>query len=284
MKILALIIVYNKRISDSLTFNNLKKIQQSFPSLDIVVFDNSTKDYKNKEYSLSHDIKYISKKSNIGLSKAYNIVLDTLSSEYNDNDLIVFLDDDTKVNKDYFIQLCKAARSKSKIDIFAPIIRGQDGVIYSPNNANFLKNHLLKDVKNIREIKNFNAISSCLAVRFRVFKKYRFDERLFLDEVDQKFCEDQRKLGRKFSLIYVVICQNFHQRDSQLDANTLWPRFKLRIRDIIVYGKLKGNQYLYIGFLKTNLLGIQYALKTKDSSLMAKTFKLSKYWMKEDIK
>ena len=48
MKILALIIVYNKRISDSLTFNNLKKIQQSFPSLDIVVFDNSTKDYKNK--------------------------------------------------------------------------------------------------------------------------------------------------------------------------------------------------------------------------------------------
>lgn len=284
MKILTLIIVYNKKISNSLTYNEIKNLQLNSSEINLVIFDNSTKDYKNEEFARLHNIQYISKNKNVGLSKAYNIVLDELANKYNDDDLVVLLDDDTKLNKNYFCQLSQMAKAKKNTDIFAPVIKGQNGVIYSPNSANFFKNHLVTDIKNIYKIKNFNAISSCLAIRFRVLKEYRFDERLFLDEVDQKFCEDQRKLGKNFSPINVIVFQNFHQRDSKLDSDTLWPRFKLRIRDIIVYGKLKGKGYTIVSFFKTNLLGIQYGLKTKDISLVVKTFKLSKQCMKEDIK
>ena len=183
------------------------------------------------------------------------------------------------MSRDYFKKLKKIAGLNEEVDIFAPIVKGQDGIIYSPNSSNFLKNHLIAGIADINKIKKFNAISSCLAIRFRVFDTYRFNESLFMDEVDQKFCEDQRNLNRKFEVIDVFVNQSFHQRNPELVANNFWPRFKIRVRDIMMYGKLKGKHYIFLAFVKSNLLGLQFAIKTKDKTIFYNTFKLSKSYL-----
>lgn len=283
MKILVLMVVYNKKITETVTYNNLIKIKKKLPQLYVVVVDNSTLEYHNENTAFPGDVKYIKMNGNAGLSKAYNTVLNYEINDFNQNDLLVFLDDDTDVNINYFKELIKDCDLNKETDIFAPIIKGQNNVIYSPNSSNFFKNNLISNLSDINKIKKYNAISSCMAVRFKVFKNYRFDERLFLDEIDQKFFDDQRRLKRKFSTLNIIINQNFHQRNSNLKSGPLWRRFKIRIRDIIIYGKIKGKRYCLLAYLKTNMLGIQFAAKTGDISIIKKTFGLSNYWLRKGI-
>ncbi len=253
--ITAVIVIYNKNVADSSTCRRIKEKGD----IDILIVDNSTVSNTNKKYCSENDIRYLSMEGNKGLSKAYNVALDCL----NESDVIIILDDDTEVSDAYFTELKKCLIKHPDVDIFAPIIKGQDGKIYSPNNYCFLKNKLVSNpMKEVRQ-SSFNAISSCLAIRMRVFNNYRYNEKLFVDEIDHCFFRDQRERKRKFGIINVVITQNFHQRENKLDPDKAWKRIKIRIIDIFRHARIIGQkEYVLIAFVKCCGLGIQMGKKT----------------------
>ena len=161
-------------------------------------------------------------------------------------------------------------------DIFAPIIKGQDGIIYSPNEFNFLKNHFISSPDQVVSQNAFNAIASCLAIRMRVFDDYRFNEKLFVDQVDQFFFCEQRSLGRKFGVIKVEILQHFYQRGATLTPEAGWRRLSLRIVDIFRHARLMGGKkYTLLAFVKCCGLGVQIGKKSKSIGVMFKAGLLS---------
>jgi len=270
-KIIAVIVVYNKEIKASITCATLNKI--NCRNLDILIVDNSTIENKNFEYCKNNKTQYISMGGNKGLSKAYNAAIDKCFASY---DLLILMDDDTEVTDEYFEALDKAVAENQDVDIFAPIVYGQDGVIYSPNEFNFLKNHFIQDKGQIVSQDKFNAIASMLAIRMRVFENYRFNEKLFVDQVDQFFFCEQREKGRKFMKMDCEIHQNFYQRGSTLTPEAGWNRLRLRIVDIMRHAKLMGGtKYCTLGLIKCCGLGVQIGKKSRSFAIPVKALSLS---------
>ena len=266
MKVTAAIVVYNKEIHESITFQRIKEVDEN---IDILVLDNSEEKNGNEAYCAEYGIRYISMKGNKGLSKAYNVAVDNSKN----SEVIVLFDDDTEVTAEYFEILIEALEECPDTDIFAPIIRGQDGIIYSPNKFNFLRNHFIKSPAQEIPQDSFNAIASCLAIRMRIFDDYRFNEKLFVDQVDQYFFCEQRKLGRKFGKLDIEILQHFYQRDSTLEPKKGWKRLKMRIIDIFRHARLMGEKkYIFLALIKCCGLGVQIGIKSASFMIVIKTF------------
>ena len=160
-KIAAVVVVYNKNVSESITCDRLLKLNRN--EVTLVIVDNSEKETTNDEYCRSRNIDYISMNGNKGLSKAYNRAVEFCKN--NETDVIVLFDDDTEITGEYFDKLEEEIISSPDVDVFAPVIFGQDEVIYSPNEFNFLRNHFITDENQIVSQDGFNAIASCLAIR-----------------------------------------------------------------------------------------------------------------------
>ena len=266
IKIVAVIVVYNKKIKESITFSRIKKMPDI--GIQVLVIDNSESEMGNGIYCMENRIKYISMNGNAGLSKAYNAAINAST----DSDIIVLLDDDTEITEEYFKILIKKASEYEDIDIFAPVIYGQDGVIYSPNEFNFLRNHFIKTPEQEVSQNAFNAIASCLAIRTRVFNGYRFNEKLFIDQVDQFFFCEQRKRKMKFLKLDVEIIQNFYQRGEILSKEAGWTRLRIRIIDIMRHARLMcETKYIIFSFIKCCGLGVQIGKKTKSILIVFKS-------------
>lgn len=133
-KIYAVIIIYNSEISESRSCLNISGIVDH--DINVVIVDNSTVINNNKKLAIEKDWYYISMNGNAGLSKAYNKVLDNITGD----GVVIWFDDDTDVTQEYFDVLEKALDDHPDCDIFAPMIQGQDGRFWSPNESRFLKN------------------------------------------------------------------------------------------------------------------------------------------------
>jgi len=253
----AVVVVYNKSIEESVTCKAIDKLKKF--NMEVVIVDNSERDFGNSGFCEKKRYTYISMDGNKGLSKAYNAAIDKVKA-----DIIILFDDDTEVTKDYFEELEKDVIEYPDVDIFAPVVYGQDGAIYSPNEFNFLRNHFICSENQEVEQSKFNAIASCLAIRSRVFDGYRFNEKLFVDQVDQYFFCEQRQMGREFMKMDAVINQNFYQRGGFLTADKGWKRVRLRLIDVMRHAQLMGGaKYRILGLIKSAGLSAQIAIKTK---------------------
>ena len=276
----AVILIFNKVISDSLTYNCISRMRLS--NLHILILDNSTKDFNNEKYSIDNNLMYLNMGGNKGLSIPYNKAIDFLFSykKMSDNDYIVWLDDDTELSSNYFNELFNKIKSYPSVDIFAPVVYGQDGIIYSPNNARYIKNNLVRNRKECFNLKKYNAINSCLCVKASIYSNYRYDEGLFLDQTDQKFFDDMRLYGCKFMTLDVNINQNFSQRGEKLDPKKMLFRYKIRVADIMNYGR-KSFYRLLLAFIKAFGLSAQIAIKTRSFKLflICTTITLKKFFI-----
>ena len=234
----AVVVLYNKKIQDSITISHLIRLQKE--NLHIIVLDNSTDDYvvENRGYFPIDLLTYYSMGENVGLSKAYNYALSILDNKSED-DIVIWFDDDTPVEQEYFDCL-KSKVADKRYDVFAPVIYGQNGVIYSPNKSGWLKGKYIKFPEQKIPQNKFNAINSCLAVRLKAYKGYTYDEGLFMDCVDTKLFDDFRKKKLKFCTLPVKIYQNFFQRSGNKDVQKYWNRFRIRIKDTMYYSSLNG--------------------------------------------
>ena len=180
-QIYALIVVYNKCLADSATINSL----EASDNVHFLVADNSTQDFGNKAFAEAHGYTYVDMGGNMGLSKAYNRVISMLDKT---DDLICLFDDDTTVDKQYFGTLSAAAAAHPDIDLFAPVVMDQKGIL-SPCLISGVACRRIKSVSDLPH-QGVSVINSGLAIRLKVFKNYRYDEGQFLDYVDHAFIRD----------------------------------------------------------------------------------------------
>ncbi len=257
----AVVVLYNKKIQESITVLNLLQLQEDY--LHIIVLDNSTNDYviNNKEYFPSNSLTYHSMGGNVGLSKAYNYALSLLKNKSED-DIVIWFDDDTPVDCNYFSCLKNKVIDK-KYDVFAPVIYGQDGVIYSPNELGWLKGKYIKSPEQRIPQNKFNAINSCLAVRLKAYEGYVYDEGLFMDCVDTKLFDDFRKKGLKFCILPIKIYQNFFQRTDNRNVQKYWNRFRIRIKDTLYYSSLNGFKAKVSGYIRILGWAVVYGVKLR---------------------
>ena len=274
MEYFAVVVIYNKLIQNSASITSLLKLEIS--NLHIIVIDNSLNEYVEQN-SISHKdlkLKYYSMYGNVGLSKAYNYVLNILKDK-DSNDIVIWFDDDTPVSKLYFDELYKISENLN-YDVFVPIIYGQNGVIYSPNKSGCLKGKYIKSANQKIPNNKFNAINSCLAVRLKVYKGYTYDENLFMDCVDTKLFDDFRKLNLRYYVLPVKIHQNFFQRSGNKNIQRYWNRFQIRIKDTMYYSSLGGFKRKVCGFIRIIGWGVVYAIKLKSLSFFIKCIKQMK--------
>lgn len=258
MNFFAIVVLYNTFVNDSITINNLKKIHSH--SIDIIVVDNSTEDFDNEKETKVNNWTYLSMHGNAGLSKAYNAALDYLKGK---DGIVIWFDDDTNVTQDYFDVLERSSFVNPQTDIFAPLIQGQDERFWSPNEYHWLKNKQLKRKEQKIDENRFNAINSCTAVRLSVYQNYRYTERLFLDQVDHQFFEDQRELGRKFKKLDVVIHHNFSTKSKMKSIENVKARYSLMIPDFLVFCNKSMPRYC-LGWIKIIGWGLRESLKYRN--------------------
>ncbi len=260
------IVVYNKSIKDSITLNSIK--DNAIPNDNVVLVDNSTSDFGIGEYCQSLGYNYISMNGNAGLSRAYNKALDYLNQKARPNDIVMWLDDDTEVTKEYFEMLQEEVIKDVKSEIFMPVIIGQDRVIYSPNEGGFMRSKFMKTINDEVDMSKINGINSCLAVRYRVYDNYRYTEDLFMDLTDNQFFDDMRKRGTSVKIVRTLIHQSFFQRGDAANITSVINRFRLRIADFMIYARKKGGRYLILALLKSYGWGVASGVKFKSPRIM----------------
>lgn len=253
----AVVVIYNKKIEESLTCSLLRKIVGH--DIQIIVVDNSTKPNENKTVCEKFGWIYLSEGKNSGLSKAYNMALDYLIGK---SGCVIWFDDDSHVTQKYFDELDSILKT-TDADIVAPVIMAQNGKIYSPNEARFFKNKQLKKPEGHIKMSRFNAINSCTAVRLSVYSDYRYDERLFLDQVDHNFFRDQRLLKRKFYKMNTVIHHNFSLKSKMSSMDKLKTRYRIMIPDFLIYCS-QNPWTLRLGKVKVFGWGVRESVKYKD--------------------
>lgn len=243
----ALVVIYNKKCSDSKTLKLLKNYRKR---LNIIVFDNSIENFNNGEYCKKYNIEYYTLNKNLGLSKAYNYVVERLNK--NDNDYIIILDDDTDLNINYFKEVFEKIKIK-KYDVMLPIVKSNNQII-SPSNVQFQCR-----VKRINEIskidyRNITAINSGMIVRLSLYNQIQYSEDMFLDYVDHDFMKKVRTLNLNIHILNSEIDQNFSRNQKGSLKGELF-RFNIYKKDFRIYCK-KSNRmlYYYINIFKFRIM------------------------------
>ena len=94
----AIVVLYNKAVTDSLT---LKTLAPYTSRLNVIVYDNSTRDIGNKAACEQMHYTYCGTGKNVGISKAYNCALSYIRKT--DDDYVMILDDDTRLTEQYIM-------------------------------------------------------------------------------------------------------------------------------------------------------------------------------------
>lgn len=239
----ALIVIYNKSCIESTTF---KFISNYSKKINIIVFDNSTIDYGNKEYCEANGISYYTVNKNIGLSRAYNFVLNKIKLDK--SDYLLILDDDTTLNDEYIKEVLESI-NENNADILLPIVMSNKKII-SPSNIQF--ECRVKQIENLDEI-NLNkitAINSGMVVRTSVYNYVLYNEDMFLDYVDHDFMSKIREKRMKIKILNSKINQNF-SRDEVKSKEQFNFRYKIYKKDFKIYCKTRRRMlYYYINIIK----------------------------------
>ena len=225
INLFGIIVVYNKNVKNSTTYDCLKKQK----NMKIIVCDNSTKDFGNQEIVLQDGYRYVDMHGNAGLSKAYNKALDCISLENPEmKGYVILFDDDTFIPEDYFKKLKEDIKEK-RSDIFLPIVRDEVGILSPSVMKKYYCHRAPEDVWSIKK-EELCGINSGMAIRLKLFKNYRYDERIFLDYVDHGFIRDMRKRHRKVSIMDTEIRQTFSSNTDDKEKSMI--RFQIFKKDI----------------------------------------------------
>lgn len=250
--IYALIVLYNKACEDSETIKSIYKWKDR---VQIVLFDNSTIENKNGEYCHREGFLYFSEGKNLGLSKAYNYVLDHLTLQ--DEDYVMILDDDTVLSDAYLQEVFDSLNLEK--DILLPVVRCNQTII-SPTNIKFkCGSKVVNDISEL-QFDHMSAINSGMVVSARVYKEIRYNEALFLDCIDHEFMRMVRNSNFSMHILRNGIVQNFSRNEKPKIESALF-RFGLYKKDFKTYCEINDAKgYYYLSIFKF-ILG--YSLKYK---------------------
>jgi len=227
----SIVVVYNQKISESVSYNALKKN----PELRIIVCDNSTNDYGNKEIVEEDGQTYLNMEGNVGLPKAYNKAVDYIQSiNPKLKGYVILFDDDTHIPEDYFEKLYSYLE-KGKADTYLPIVDAGARRI-SPSSIHNSRCHEEKDSWNIPKDR-LCGINSGMTIRLALFKNYRYNENMFLDFVDHDFIRSMHTRKASMQVMDIVLHQDLSTMNDNHTAAI--KRFQIHRKDVNVF--YQGN-------------------------------------------
>lgn len=248
----SILVVYNQPISESISYRALKRN----PDLQIIVCDNSTRDYGNKEAVEADGQTYINMGGNVGLAKAYNRALDYIVSVNPKlKGYVIIFDDDTEIPDDYFEKLYTYLESGTA-DIYLPIVDAGDRRI-SPSSIHNSRCHEEKDSWNIPSDR-LCGINSGMTIRLALFKDYRYNEDMFLDFVDHDFIRSMHVRKAFMRVMDITLHQNLSTMNDNLEAAI--KRFQIHRKDVDIFyrGNLNRRILYHYYMLRLKMEFVQY--------------------------
>ena len=167
------------------TIENVENINKISKQVDyVLIMDNSPFDNKNLLLSIEN-VKYYCVKENLGISKAFNYLLKNESILFNDEDYIIFFDQDSTIEENHIDNLINDYNELIKNNYKVACL----GPIYYERNSNKvkiqkLKKELLPSIYSVKSI-----ITSSMLCRYKELKEINFwNEDVFLDMSDWDLC------------------------------------------------------------------------------------------------
>lgn len=218
--IYAVIVTYNLDFRLSESFNSLLQsylaLKNEKPILQILIYDNSLLKHNcGNQSEFPFIIKYLHNKQNPGLGVAYNYAgkqAIKLGFEW-----LLLLDQDTIFEKNFLSEFFIARHLHNEIKLFAPILKLDDNIIFSPCRYILRRGFPLKSVTS--GLKNFiglSIVNSGMIVSLNSFVDCGgYNESIPLDFSDFQFIERFKLLESKFYLLKSVGVQQFsnHEKD-----------------------------------------------------------------------
>ncbi|WP_346678450.1 glycosyltransferase [Erysipelatoclostridium sp. An173] len=245
-----ILVLYNKNYKDSKAIQCLAKMKD----VNVIVVDNSTRNYGNSELEKIINYKYVNMGGNKGLSKAYNKGLEFMNKEHS---LVCLLDDDTIIPSEYIQKVLFHINNNQDVDILLPVVKDQNGIL-SPNILKKYKYCRIDDLSKVT-VSNISAINSGMIIKGEIFKNYKYNENLFLDYIDHDFIRSMKKINKKiFVMEDNVLIQDFSViSDSEEKAKL---RYSIKRNDLKYFFN-NNKLYYYITIFK-HKLGLCYFQKS----------------------
>lgn len=240
----AIVVVYNRTCAQSLTCQRLLSLGEHMPR--VIVFDNSTRDFGNREFCRETGWDYLGGEGNLGLSKAYNACIDYLKSQ-NFKGFLCLFDDDTAVTEDYFCALQTAIAAGGQL--FVPLIHA-DGRLLSPCRITPSHKAILFDGEETAlhyKGQDLSAINSGMAMDIALFYDYRYDENIFLDGIDHTHLQKLAEKNIRPTVMDVRFDHEFSGDERPSRASALF-RFRIFARDYAyIFRKYKTRYWFLVG-------------------------------------
>jgi hypothetical protein len=206
-----LIVLYNKKVSESSTYQSLLKYSGNLNSIDLLIWNNGP-DGINRNLDESDTNKFRSVTieedlSNAGLAKIYNFAL-----TFKENDFCVFLDDDSNLSTTYIESILNVDKNTCAVPILT-----HNGQVQSPT----LKKKKVESTDLPEDRSRFRAVGSGVVVGTNVARKLKaaygsvFDEHFLLYGVDTTFFI---RLERANLLSHLRVISGFEHSYSRLST------------------------------------------------------------------
>lgn len=203
-KLLVLVVLYKKMISESPTIKTLLEQHRDLFELELVIWDNSPEKCPEVQVTaLKRDFdhyQYHWTGENTWLSKLYNQVLGAAQYDY-----ALLLDQDTEIPVYYFDKLYEALIKFPKISLFLPLVLHDEKVV-SPGSWVYFKGKHWKKIKTgVIPAKDVLAITSGMVISSKVFQVHemKFDERLSLYGIDTSFMLNFSKFEKQLYVLAI---------------------------------------------------------------------------------
>lgn len=186
MDVIAIATLFNP--DDSCVVNMMEIAKQSTW---LYIYDNSYCDHKYKFIDMDN-IKYYHSGNNLGLSKAFNFILNEITDQSEDDKYIIFFDQDTRIHPSHINRLCdeyaRLIECNENVGILAPIyIEEENSVKQIPKKYQILNSNSIR-VKQV--------ITSSMLTKLSVLKSLGgWNGDIFLDMADWDLCWRARYHG-----------------------------------------------------------------------------------------
>ena len=266
-KFLILIVVYECKVKESLSYISLLKSSEYLSNSKLILWDNSPsiQSIDTDNISFLQQAEFIHTTENMSLSKIYNRVI----QENEEYDYMIILDQDSSFSSDYLEKLNSAIIKHPSINLFLPLIKSQQTIVSPGDYKIFKGSYWKKERYGIIDAKNILAINSGMVINFNYLKNtYKgYDERLRFYGTDTFFMfEYSKKNNFLFVIDYV-----FQHESALLDRNERFNKKIIRLNDLFFSWRIVNEHK------KLNLILINVYILIKTFKLVIK-YKNPKYF------
>lgn len=254
-----LVVNYNQPYFESETYNSLKVLEENFLDYNIkkiIFWDNLPFTNNSSIEKTLKNCVYIKSNENKGLAYIYNKIIERYCKKY---DFLILLDNDSKMEKEYFISLDKSIEKYKDNKLYIPIVRVNEK-IYSPNKNILLFNFYFKEINSEKiSSQNIFAINSgmCISCEFLIKDLKKYDERLKFYGTDNYFMNFYQKKNRELVVLnYIMEHKLSAFNKSEAIEKKIW-RFKdlkhsikIRSEEKNIFIKIVYYSYIYISSFK----------------------------------